>query len=104
MRAGRLNQTIDIHRYTQAQDSYGQQSRTWAKLSTIRAEVRQTSATENEYGGRFEGRQLYRVTCRYTDIKQKDRIVWGAKTLEIIEVIDPSHRRTELQIKAVIDE
>lgn len=104
MRAGRLNQSIQIQRYALTRDSYGQESRTWALLSTVRAEVKELAETENENAGKVDGQTRYKVTIRYTDITKKDRIIWNSKTLEVLSVVDPSHRRTELNITAYCDE
>lgn len=104
MRAGRLNQSIQIERYTNTRDDFGQQARTWATLNTVRAEVKVMTESENESGGRVDGRTRYKITIRYTDVNKKDRIIWNGLTLEIISVVDPSHRRTELIIMAESDE
>ena len=96
MRAGRLNQSITIQRYTKTRDSYGQETRSWADLLTVRAEVKTDLETENNSGGKVDGQTRYKVMIRYTDITKKDRIIWSGKTLQIKQVVDPSNKRDTL--------
>lgn len=100
MRAGRLNQSVSIYEYSSAQDAYGQESKTYTLRETVRAEVKVISENENENGGKYVGRTAYRVTMRYTTLSKQNRLVWGSENLEISEIVDPSHRRRELVVKA----
>ena len=101
MRAGRLNQSVEIHRSTSAVDSYGQQTKTFALLATVRAHVKVVSESENESSGKHDDRTIYKITMRYTDITKRDQIHIDGEVLEVVDVVDPSHRRTELHIRAV---
>ena len=104
MKAGILKDSIEIQRATIGLDDFGQQIKTFALLSTQRADVKVIEETENQSGGKYDGRTKYQVKIRYTDVTKKDRIVWDSLNLEITQIIDPSRRRTELKITAYSDE
>lgn len=104
MRAGRLNRSVAIQGYTETQDSFGQVQRVYTTRDTVRAEVRPMNETESPAGGKYDGRTGYKITMRYTTITKKDRLIYDGETLEIAEVVDPSMRRRELNIKAYSDD
>jgi len=99
-----MNQRVEIQRATTSMDAYGQESKTFATLLTVWADVRVQDETENESSGKIDPRSRYRVKLRYTDINKADRLFWSGKTLEIISVSDPDNRRQHLHIMAQTDE
>lgn len=104
VRAGRLKESIEIWRYTTTRDDYGQETKTYTLLSTVRAEAKDLSESEKETGGKYEGRELVEFYLRYTDINKSDRIVWNNQNFEIIEVINKFNRNVDLTIKAITSE
>ena len=104
VRSGRLNQSIQIQRYSSVEDSFGQQTKTYTTLLTARAEVQVASETENIAGGKYDGRTLYNIYMRFTDVEKKDRIVWNSKNLEVLQVQDKSNRKRELTLLAWTDD
>jgi len=104
VRAGRLTESIQIYSYTSTQDSYGQETKTYTLTSTVRAEVKTLSESENENGGKIDGKSVYQFYLRYTDINKKDRITWNGRDFEIIEIITFGNRRGDMKIKAATNE
>lgn len=94
-RIGELRHRITVQRYTATQNGLGEQVRTWAPLLATRAAVETVGGD-----GRLEtvpqqdlASVSYRIRIRYrTDATPlpKDQVVWGAKTLNVESVTDPT--------------
>ena len=102
IRGGRLREQIEIKAYTEAADAFGQMVKTYATRATVRAEVKQLTGTEEDQGGQYQGRGLFRFTIRDTTIGQIDRITWDGNDYEIIEVIERMHRGRVMTVKAAL--
>jgi len=104
MRIGDLRDRITFQTATQARDSFGSVTETWADTVTVWANVKALKyATGLESVVSTQGRETvtpsYTVTIRYrTDIDETQRIVWGSKILDIRRVIDPDGRRESLEL------
>jgi SPP1 family predicted phage head-tail adaptor len=101
MRAGKLDQTITVQRFTNTVDDYGTPVSTWTDLATVRAQIIQQSTEEfiRGYGASDDAIVIFRV--RWIDyITTADRVsfdggIYNVKELKFIG------RRKGLDIRAV---
>lgn len=100
MRAGTLRHRITIQSATEAADAAGQLIRTWsAWLEHEPAEVLETAGAETVRGLQVSANATHLVRIRYrADVTETKRIVWGTRTLGIVNVRDVDGRRRELWI------
>ena len=95
---GRKNQLATIQHATRASDGQGGQTATWGTLGTAYVEVRPLSGREAQQAAQIEGVLATVVTMHFRDdVSVKDRLVIGARTLEILSAQDPDARRRDLQ-------
>lgn len=99
---GSLRHTIVVQRCTKTQDSYGQDVATWSDLITMYAQVRAMAGREMEAANQTvaEARFKIRTWKPETTINREDRIVWDGRTLDILDVEDPSGVGREIVILA----
>ena len=102
IRGGRLREQIEIKAYTEAPDGFGQMIKTYATRATVRAEVKQLTGTEEDQGGQYQGRGLFRFTIRDTTVTQLDRFTWNGNDYEIISVIERMHRGRVITVTAAL--
>ena len=92
MRAGRLNKRVQFQRRTLAQDLSGATVPSWAPLATVWASVRTPGGFERLQPEIEAGRATlsHQVQVRAGSVtpRPSDRIVWGARTLEILSIAD----------------
>ncbi len=97
-----LPDTASIRRNTPVSDGQGGQTDAWAQVAEVAARVGLTgrrSPEEREIAGRVAGTVLYTLWMPAgTDLTAKDRIVVGARTFEVVGVIQ---RSEELARQAV---
>ncbi|MBT8046402.1 MAG: phage head closure protein [Pontiella sp.] len=98
--AGRLRQSIEIQGFAEVADDFGAMTRTYSTRATVRAEAKQLSGTEEEAGGQYKGRAVYRFTIRATTITTTDRILYDSRIFEIFEIVDRMDRGRVLTVKA----
>lgn len=99
MQAGRLRQQITIQQRAIVPDATGQPVEQWSTLATVPANVRMLSGSERytPAAGQQVARNAYRVQIRYrSDVTPLNRILHGAKVLDIEAARDPDGRQREL--------
>lgn len=104
MRSGLLRHRVTIQKSTPAQDAHGEPIDSWAGL-TPNATV-WGSVSSRPLGQRFVSgaeQQLstmsHTVTIRYrADVTVKMRVLYGARTFYIENIIDPDGRKTVLNL------
>lgn len=98
MNAGRLRDVITIQEQSGSQDSFGEPQPVWTIVATDRAEVKQLSGREFFNDARVAADIDTRVVMRYRDgIKAKQRVVCGARVLDIQSVI-MDQKKTQLEL------
>jgi SPP1 family predicted phage head-tail adaptor len=102
MRAGKLDQTITVQRFTNTTDDYGVPVETWTDLATVRAQIIQQSTEEfiRGYGAEDDAIVIFR-TRWIADIKTADRVSFNGVQWNIKE-LKPIGRRKGLDIRAVM--
>ncbi|HET7664601.1 MAG TPA: head-tail adaptor protein [Mycobacterium sp.] len=103
-----LRHTVTIQRATLgAEDEYGQPSRTFADLATVRALVqpkpaRLTGGPAEELTSYDAGTQIsdHTIFMRQTDITPADQIVEGTRTFQVLLVKDAAGQGRHYEIDA----
>lgn len=87
MKAGALRERITIQRETLTPDDTGGATRTFTTLGTLAARITPTGGREAVIGAMPRSVQAFKVEVRYSahslGITARDRIVWGARTLNL---------------------
>ncbi len=104
MRAGLLARArITIERGTATQNSFGEDVVTWAAIGSYWANVRALQGKELETAQQTWAEARFKIDMRYqagTTFQRKDRITWGSRVLDILDVEDPDQRQARLFIIA----
>ena len=102
MRAGTLRHRVTFQTDAGTADAAGQVIESWgATLTNEPAEVIETGGAETVRGQQVDATATHLVRVRYrTTITEQMRIVWGTRTLGIVNVRDVDGRRRELWIAA----
>jgi SPP1 family predicted phage head-tail adaptor len=103
MRAGKLDRTIIIQRFTSTVDDYGGVTETWTDLATMRAQLVQASTDEyiRAYGASDETVIIFR-TRWLDDITNADRVSFEGSFCNIKEVKLIGRRKgLELRCEAI---
>jgi len=100
VRAGLLNQLIDIEERATTQDAAWQQSRTWTAFkSGIYARIRPLSGRELRSGEATRNVGTHEITIRYTEgITGAMRVKFGTRYFNIIGVPRNSEERDRMII------
>lgn len=101
MRAGALDRTITLQRFTETVNEYGSITKTWTPLVTLRAQILQASVEEfyRSFGESPETAIVFRT--RYADdIETTDRVVYEGSAYNIRELKELGRRRG-LEIRCV---
>ncbi len=99
--AGQFRERITLQRAVSVPDGIGGFTRSWTKLATVWARVVPTLGKEVLLSNGLQGVQAYQVTIRFfADLRPDDRLIWGAKTMNIRSAADPEGRRVETVIFA----
>lgn len=107
MRAGRFRQIVGLQRAAGAVDGFGevvQSDASWGTVATFPAFIRGLSAREAERASQMQVVADRSVSIRRPGIgavgipTTKDRFLWGARILNIVEVLNIDERNRELQI------
>lgn len=100
MRAGLLARSrITIQRATASQNSYGEDVPTWAAIGSCWANIRPLQGRELEAAQQTFAEARFRIEVRYqrgAGFQRKDRVIWGSRTLDILDVEDPDQRQRRL--------
>jgi SPP1 family predicted phage head-tail adaptor len=100
MRSGMLRHRINLQTATQTPDAAGQLSPTWSTTyANEPAEVIETGGGEAVRGQQIDATATHLVRIRYrAGITELMRIVWGTRTLNVINARDLDGRRRELWV------
>lgn len=98
MRAGDLKHLVEIQRYTQTTNDYGEVISDWYTVTTRRASVSPISGKEYFASKQVNAETTHRVYMRYTDIKTSDRLVYDGRIFNIESVMNHKERNVSLEI------
>lgn len=104
MRAGKLDRRITLQQLTQGVDGYNRPTADWLTLATRWASWRRATANEQLAGGQVNAQVTDIFEIRYDStvaaLSPKDRLTYGSRTYDIVEVTEIG-RREGLLIRAV---
>ena len=86
MRAGAMNERIELRQSTKTRDAVNALKESWATVATVWASVRETGAREDVVSNRPMMIATYEIEIRTGGTvtpNHKEQIVWRTKTLEI---------------------
>ncbi len=101
MMAGKLREQITVQeKNPDSQNTFGELPNSWASPTTIGtywADVRAMVGRELQAAQETFAEARWKVLMRYQpDIKREHRILWGTRTLDILDAEDPDQRGREL--------
>lgn len=91
MRAGLMRDYVTIERNTPTQGASGEEIDNWSTLSNTWAYIR---ATDGE-----ESISSYQMRVRYQDIIHTDRVIFGSRVFDIVNVLDKDGMQRDLVIE-----
>lgn len=102
MKSGKLTHRVIIEREIETMKPSGHVIRTWTTIATVRAELRQASATEflAGYGEGSESNVIVAMRWPHLEITPADRIQHNGRLYNIKSVIEIGRRRG-LELRAV---
>lgn len=102
MRAGDLRHQIEIQRYTEIQNDYGEITQTWNTIHTMRASVNPLSGKEYFASQQINAEVTHKVYIRYVaDIKPSDRILFNTRIFNITSIINYQERNITLELMCI---
>ena len=103
MRAGKLDRSIILQRFTSTLDAYNEPVLTWATLATRSASYEPLSDGERFRAGETAANASARFVIRYSTevatVNAKDRLTFDGDTYEIVNVKETG-RREGIEITA----
>lgn len=100
MRAGKLDRTITIQRFTSEPNEYGTPVETWANVATLRAQIIQSSTEEFIKGGAVDETVVIFRTRWLAGVTTADRLQYEDSFFNIKETKEIG-RRKALELRAV---
>lgn len=99
MRAGKLRNRITIEQKTETIDALGDAVNTWATVKTVWAEVLNQSGREFISAREQNSELTHLITIRYlSGVNSKMRVNHGGNYYNILSVIDPNSRKSDLRL------
>jgi len=93
MESGKLNKRVEIQRATKTDDASGTPVETWAKLADVWAQLKPLRAREIVQEGQVQGDLTHQIRIRYyRGLTRKDRIKFGTRIFNLVEVINVDER------------
>ncbi len=93
---GSMRKRVTVQQRTSSQDSYGQMIPVWSTRHQRWASVEPLSGTELLTAQQMTPEVTHRVTMRYdSTLAKTDRIIIGARVLEIAAITNPDERSVE---------
>jgi SPP1 family predicted phage head-tail adaptor len=93
---GKLTQRGSIQTETEVVDDYGGRVRTWADSATVWMRIQPVSGDERVFGMQINDRVTHKITMRYTNITQKNRISHKGKIYNIRAILNEESRDRKL--------
>ena len=100
MRIGQLRERISFEQVTQVDDGGGGSEETWSEVVKVWAKVRPLSGREQIQASKESSTTLYRITIRSRSVSSTWRVIWGAKTLNVREILEGDSSQQYLTFNA----
>jgi len=99
MRAGKLRHQIVIEQSTEARNSVGEVTASWATFATVRASVEPMQGRESFVASQDLAERTVRFRIRYlAGITPKMRVSYDSRTFDIQSVVNREERNRETHI------
>lgn len=99
MKAGDLRHRVTIQQSLPDRDSYGTEIARWSDVATVWAEVTDISGREYVAMQQAVSNVSVRVRIRYlAGLQPTMRVLFGARTLDIVSILDAEGRNRELHL------
>lgn len=95
---GRLSRRVTIMRYADTTDDMGNTVNVLSPLKTVWAEIRPTRGKESLEYYKDKNSEMYKITIRYTDVTEKDVLVFKGRQFLINYITDPLEEHYYLEI------
>lgn len=103
--AGKLRHTVTFQRGLVVADGAGGNALTWSNVLTAKANVKPYSGSERLSAQRIESDVTHKIYIRYTGaLLPSDRVVFGARLMQIKAIINMDEMNRWLEITAVEQE
>ena len=98
MRTGKLRHRVEIQRFTEKKDEWGNWVEAWETLAIVWAAIEPMKGEEYLAAMAFQSEITHKVTMRYfgEGITTKDLLVFNDRTFEIESIINVEERNREL--------
>ena len=101
VRAGRLRHLLLIQSVTRSRTSSGSWTETWADVATVWGAVEPLRGREYLENQQVQGTVTHRIILRdRSDVTTANRIRYGSRTFNLIEVLRKDERLVSLEIMA----
>lgn len=99
MKCESMRHRITLQNPSMVSDGQGGWTTSWPAIATIWANVKEKAASEFSQAHKLTGSIKYDITIRFrSDVDEKTRIVYGARTLNITGVINPDGQKRYLNL------
>lgn len=98
MRAGDLKHLVEIQRYTETKNSFGETIAEWYTVTMKRASISPISGKEYFVSKQVNAETTHRVYMRYTDLKTSDRLVYDGRIFNIESILNHKEQNVSLEI------
>lgn len=99
MEAGTLRHRVKLEHYTEVVSEWGDPVKGWSAVAEVWARVEPLSGRELEWAMQVHAEASIRVTLRYrAGVDTTYRVVFGARTIEVLAVVNPDERNELLQL------
>ena len=101
VRAGEYRNYITIQTLATTQLSDGSSSETWTTQISLWAKIHPISGREYYSAQQTQAELTHNIYARYTPgVAPEDRVLWGGRTFNILEVINVDERSEEMILRA----
>jgi SPP1 family predicted phage head-tail adaptor len=105
MRAGSLDELVEIQERVETKDAEGHESAAWRTVGRVWAFIEQLKAEERQEGATLKGLRSHRIRMRYrSDLTAKHRIKHLGRIFNVDAVMQGWGRQRETQAMAVQEE
>ncbi len=99
MRVGSLRYLVSIEDYTESDNDYGEEIKSWSRYVYAYARISPLSGTEKYISAEKHATATHQITIRYVSgVEPKMRIVFGERIFEIVSVINVGERDKMMQL------
>lgn len=101
-KTGQLTHVVTVQQPSTSQNSFGEESVSWANFATVMASIEPAGGTEQISAQQVTGSVSHKIVLHHiAGIIPKWRIVYGARVFEILSVINVEEDNRMLELSCV---